>query len=89
MTAYIIGKTNYKQGDSTAWYYRAKHLLEILKDGPKTTLEIIDEIGFEHSIKAILKTLYSDGLITMIRKDRKFPYALTDEGKEFLSYLLV
>lgn len=85
MTAYIIGKTNYKRGDSQAWYYRAKHILAILKDGPKTSLEIINETGFEHSIKAILKTLYSDGLITMIRKDRKFPYALTNEGKNFLS----
>ena len=82
MSDYIIGKTNYRQGDSTAWYYRAKHILAILKDGPKTSLEIISETGFEHSIKAILKTLYSDGLITMIRKDRKFPYSLTNEGKK-------
>lgn len=82
MTDYIIGETNYKHGDSTAWYYRAKHILEILKNGPKTSLEIINETGFEHSIKAILKTLYSDGLITMIKKDRKFPYSLTNEGRK-------
>ena len=84
MTQYIIGKTSYKRGDSTAWYYRAQHILEFLKDGSKTSIEIINKVGFERSVKTIIKSLVRDGLITMIIKDRKFPYTLTERGQHYL-----
>ena len=86
MTEYIIGKTNYRTSDSTANYYRAKHILEFLKNGSKTSREIINEIGFEHSVKIIIKALYRDGLITMIKKDGKFPYTLTERGQRYLEF---
>jgi len=53
--------------------------------GDLSTSELISKIWFDTAVtKTIIKKMYHLGFLTMIRVDRKFPYQLTEPGREYV-----
>ncbi len=61
-------------------------IVGMLKDGPKSTIEVKQTMGLsrEHTAR-LLKTLYERGLLARDEKAKPFVYRLTDAGRRYLS----
>lgn len=67
------------------WAYRYEVMSQLEELGEATSADLTKNLIYGKTyISRILKSLNKRGLVSMVKKERRYPYVLTEEGKQVL-----